>query len=326
MFKFLCCISLLVAVTARENGISIKKRVLPINENCNPLAEVCRKGDLIATSIADCKKNQFRTCNAQNDDTIFRTVNLAKGDVCKPISGLSINCGDQGTNTRCVCDDTNAVYVLVPTKFNTCRCQYWPAEDISANSPAACVGHYTGGISGLHHWACCDNCMDPTPNTCDAITWQGGSNTDYCGTCGTNTGRGRIRNYFNCGSCTSQQSCSDECSGLIQSLPGLCWRWLDCFLGCCLRITQQPSGNKRQVDASFCGDGTCNTRETTDSCPTDCCPEINSRCFANNSDICELACCGESTCCLDSNSAATRNATPITAALLILLALIVQHG
>ena len=47
---------------------------------------------------------------------------------------------------------------------NTCRCQYWSAEDPRETLPAACNGYYTGGtiVVSRDHWACCDNCNTPT--------------------------------------------------------------------------------------------------------------------------------------------------------------------
>ena len=30
---------------------------------------------------------------------------------------------------------------------NTCKCQYWPSQDIGVNMPAFCTGYYTGGQS-----------------------------------------------------------------------------------------------------------------------------------------------------------------------------------
>ena len=66
-----------------------------------------------------------------------------------------------------------------------CKCQYWPPEDPGVNTPAFCTGYYTGGTSGFHHWACCNNCNDST-NTCDGDEWQGGSTKNYCGECGQN--------------------------------------------------------------------------------------------------------------------------------------------
>ena len=191
---------------------------------------------------------------------------------------------------------------------NECKCQYWPEKDPGASKPAFCTGYYTGGRSGVHHWACCNNCND-TNKTCDGVTWQGGSSEVYCGPCGTNSnGGGRVKYYFNCGSCRQQELCSEYCSG--RNLPGLCWKWLDCFRGCCLANAQQPSRNKRQIETtSFCGDGTCGSGETPNTCPSDCCYQINPVCDPSNPNLCENECCEHSSCCLEGTTSET---TPTT--------------
>ena len=280
----------LVTLTSALSERVITKRVLPTNESCDPDLDTCRKGDLTARNIADCKYDGWLTCDAQNDSLTSWTVNLAEGDRCKPASGKQFKCGAPGTNTRCVCSDKKIL-------INECRCQYWPPEDVGTTSPAFCNGYYTGGISGLHHWACCNNCNDPSFTDCDGTTWDGGSNEEYCSTCGQNTGGGRVKYYFNCGSCSTQQACSRRCSG--NDFPGLCWRWLDCFKGCCLASATQPRQNKVQVsELSFCGDGTCSKSETPDSCPPDCCYQINGKACGSTSSNSSL-CCGETGCCLN---------------------------
>ena len=309
MFKFLGCILLFLSV-ADVKGLS--KRVLPTNKNCDPDREVCRKGDWIAENIADCKrKDLWKTCNAQNNRYSSWIVDVAKNDKCRSVSGLRFNCGKTGTNTRCVCSDYKV-------NLNECKCQYWPSEDPGVNNPAFCTGYYTGGISGVHHWACCNNCNDPTPNTCDGDEWQGGSSENYCGECGQNLGGGRDKYYFNCGSCDEQRECKEYCSGPIRNLPGLCWRWLDCFKSCCLARTSTRS--KRAItDMLFCGDGTCSEGESPDTCPSDCCYQVNEICSKNNTNICDFECCESPTCCLEESttfgivaSAIIRNAASAT--------------
>ena len=297
LFLFLTLATLSLALSEHP----INKRVLPTNENCDP-AEVCRKGDWIDRNIADCKYERsllhFLTCDAQNDHLGSWIVDEAVGDRCKPSSGKRFTCGASGTSTRCVCSDTNIFYNPGPNK---CKCQYWPPEDIGANSPAFCTGYYIGGTSGLHHWACCNNCDDPNSQSCDGTTWQGGSPNSYCGRCGQNNGGGREKYYFNCGNCDDQNTCLNFCNskiGGILTKPGLCWVWLDCFKGCCLRIATQPR-NKRDVsELSFCGDTVCSESETPSTCPADCCYQINSdNCTIRNN--CTPECCQTSSCCLN---------------------------
>lgn len=298
-----CCLVLLLAAFTCSCGHAalVNKRVLPTNKNCDPDLETCRKGDWIDESIADCKYEtsfgHWLSCDAQNDYWSSWIVDEAVGDRCQPVSGTRFRCGASGTNTRCVCSDTNLAY---NPGINTCRCQYWPSEDVGAQSPAFCTGYYTGGTSSIHHWACCNNCNDPTGNTCDANTWQGGSSNSYCSNCGQNTGGGRVKYYFNCGNCDDQHTCSDRCGGFFSELPGLCWKWLDCFKGCCLAIATQPR-NKRDVSAiSFCGDGTCSGTETPGSCPEDCCYKMNEvNCTQGNN--CSPQCCSSPNCCLDTS-------------------------
>lgn len=225
-----CCVS----------ATLLTKRALPTNEKCDPFLQVCRKGDWISEDIAACEyRDSMATCKATN--TLNWIVDEDINNNCRPSQNLAFTCGDPGTHTRCVCSDTNLFYNIFRNAplHNQCKCQYWPEEDIGSKFPAFCTGYYIGGKTGLHHWICCDNCHDQEVNTCDGITWQGGSDLDYCDACGKNTGNGRVKYYFNCGSCTEQQRCRKECSSPIWlTRPGLCWKWADCFRDCCLKLPQ----------------------------------------------------------------------------------------
>ena len=96
---------------------------IPNNRNCDPLLNNCQKGDWFASNVADCCYTGPFTCDAIGDGLWDETVDKAVGDKCQPCSGQHrFNCGDYGTNSRCVCDDT-ATYSL---EFNSCKCQYWP--------------------------------------------------------------------------------------------------------------------------------------------------------------------------------------------------------
>ena len=282
----------------------INKRVLPTNFNCDPNSKICRKGDWVAQHIADCvsdSSSYFYVCDAQNDVSLSWTVDVAVGDYCKPVTGKKFKCGAPGTNTRCVCSDV----ILFPSLRNECRCQYWPPEDFGAHSPAFCTGYYTGGTSGisghgLHHWACCNNCKDNTSRICDGITWHGGSSYSYCDTCGQNTGGGRVEYYFNCGSCDHQNRCSNKCSWYNHAF--LCWKWLECFQGCCLESIKQVR-NKRDIsELAFCGDGNCSETESPDSCPADCCYQMNSVNCTKDIKKCSPVCCRTPNCCLETNT------------------------
>lgn len=289
----------LATLSAAQSDHPINKRVLPTNENCVPEAEVCRKGDWIAKHIADCEYDRSLlhpfSCDATNDHWVSWTVDVAVGDRCIPSSDKHFTCGASGTNTRCVCSDTNLAYNPGP---NECRCQYWPPEDIGAHSPAFCTGYYTGGTSGVHHWACCNNCNDPTSQSCDGKTWQGGSSGRYCGQCGQNNGGGRVEYYFNCGNCDDQNSCSDFCDSKGLDLAGLCWKWLECFKSCCFYTATQPRSKRSISERSFCGDTVCSGSETPSSCPADCCYQVNSKNCTSGS-ACSPECCQSPTCCLE---------------------------
>lgn len=278
----------------------LNKRVLPINENCNPDSGKCRKGDWIDKDIADCEYARSWlhpfSCDAQNDVLQSWTVDVAVDDRCKPASGKELTCGASGTNTRCVCSDTNLAY---NPGINECRCQYWPPQDVGENSPSFCTGYYAGGISKVHHWACCNNCNDPTDRTCDGNTWQGGSSIRYCDSCGRNTGGGRLKYYFNCGSCDNQQACADKCDSY--DIPAFCWKWLDCFKGCCLESATQPRSKRDISDITFCGDGICSETESVATCAVDCCYQMNSMNCSQGINNCSPECCHAPNCCLESN-------------------------
>ena len=307
IFIIVAVISVFTSGSALDSKHSIDKRVLPTDKNCDPDTGKCRKGDWTAKDIADCEYDGPISCDAENDHLLSWTVDVAEGDRCIPKSGTRFRCGASGTNTRCVCSDTNWFY---NPGFNECRCQYWPQEDVGSNSLAFCTGYYAGGrsqtfgISGdqVHHWACCNNCNDQTSNTCDSRTWQGGSPIDYCSSCGQNIGGGRVKYYFNCGNCGNQQDCADSCAS--RNYAGLCWDWLDCFQDCCLKSTTQPRTNvKRDVsELSFCGDNTCSENESPTSCPSDCCYQVNSMICTHIPNKCRPECCQTSNCCLEVES------------------------
>ena len=229
-------LALFVAIPCEQ---ALVKRVLPVHKDCDPNIRplTCRKGDWVRTDIADCAYQRHGlhfTCSPEKPFTLSSfswIVDVDERNKCEPMNGLRFVCGAAGTDTRCVCSDTNLFYNI---GWNKCKCQYWPAQDIGADSPAFCTGYYAGGQSGVHHWACCNNCNDSTPNSCQTQTWQGGSSIDYCGTCGRKTGEGQEKYYFNCGSCETQNRCKTMCGGW-RSWPLFCWNWLDCFKDCCLK-------------------------------------------------------------------------------------------
>ena len=215
------------------------KRLLPNNKNCNPTIEVCQKGDLIDPKVSDCTftPSSSLSCTAEKSGGIISWVVAPdKNNRCNPkTDDVKFACGSRGSNTRCVCSD----YKI---KWNECRCQYWTEETPGENDPGFCTAYYLAGSSGVHHYACCNNCIgkDATKTsklTCDGVTYQGGSTGSYCGHCGKNLGGGNLKWYFNCHNCTVQSNCEALCNKKVSTLPGFCWKWVDCFKDCCSNIS-----------------------------------------------------------------------------------------
>ena len=188
------------------------------------------------------------------------------GDTDIVAGGLEANSKDEVTSTE---------------KTDTSGSGQWPTDNDNTNDEESSVDE---------------------PQSCDGLTWHGGSTSSYCGSCGNNTGGGRPKYHFNCGSCSQQNECKDYCSGPIRSLPGFCWLWLDCFKGCCLARNEHPTqGTTETIETmSFCGDGTCGSGETSSTCPSDCCYQVNSHCDPSNPNFIneEYECCGDVGCCL----------------------------
>ena len=288
----LCISCIIVSASAKE------KRELPLSFNCNPsINDSCVKGDLIDTSIADCKKDRWYrfNCNPVNNSrypfsSIVDVPDTSGWNVadCVPDYDKPMVCG--ATNdTRCVCDspfDINRI------QFDTCRCQYWPTIDERSNEPSYCTQYDHGGTSGIHFFICCNNCDDDDNFTCNATTYQGGGSTDdYCGPCGLSSkeGGGRITYRFNCVSCEQQRKCEEYCDkrwfGLTAVVPGLCPQWAGCFRKCCIAAASEPE---------FCGDLECKNCEDSWNCPIDCCPRDDPQYCQPGS---TRSCCTQPGCC-----------------------------
>lgn len=107
----------LVIIAALAGSADRSKRLVPVNQNCNPTTGTCSKGDFVDNDIADCEYDQFLgTCTASGDTggVISWVVEPDAHDRCKPVGSKPIRCGDPGTNTRCVCSD----YKI---QFNQCK-------------------------------------------------------------------------------------------------------------------------------------------------------------------------------------------------------------
>lgn len=281
---------------------SRQKRLLPNNQECDPTSETCLKGDLIDTNIADCQfqrtASHLISCTAEGNSGGFISWVVApeKYGLCQPVkSGVKFECGSVGTNTRCVCSDYKV-------KWNSCRCQYWTESTPGEHKPAFCTAHYLGGDSGVHHYSCCNNCNDSNSTklpSCDGQTYEGGSTGSYCGSCGKPTGGGVLKWYFNCMNCSVQSQCQAICNKKVSTKAGFCWKWIDCFKGCCSEASKSlydPLWMISDTDSfGFCGDAICQSSENHFSCPTDCCYQINSTCLTGAT--CSPSCCEEITCC-----------------------------
>lgn len=287
------------------------KRMIPNQENCNPLAtagdkdgKLCDIGDFVDKNIADCYYDEtIGTCSASgiSGSVISWVVAPDKHNRCKPNEkGKKFKCGNPGTNTRCVCSDHKI-------EINDCRCQYWEEDYSEAHKSAFCTAYYLGGDSKVHHYACCNNCNDSKPySACDKHTYEGGSSSNYCESCGKATGGGLVKFVFNCGSCDVQSKCDNKCNNIFGlKLPGFCWKWVDCFKGCCeVNLKAKNDAKYEQFIAtesdqafSFCGDGECSDFESISSCPSDCCHKVNSSC-SNDPQHCTHDCCQSESCCL----------------------------
>lgn len=287
--------------------------LLPNNQKCSPIKGSCNKGDLLDPDVADCELHRNHnsilvplTCSAKNSGGIISwVIGPDKNDFCKPKrKGVKFLCGSSGTNTRCVCSD----YKL---QLNTCRCQYWTETTPGQDELGFCTAQYLGGNTHVHHYACCNNCIKGR-STCNNVTYEGGSSGSYCGKCGQPLGGGQLKWYFNCVNCSVQESCRKKCDKVVSTIPGLCWKWVNCFKGCCTKMSQHSHHihhnddretelaldvtHQKEEDEGFCGDLSCQLMETTSSCPSDCCPVANN--ITCNASKCSPLCCLKDDCCL----------------------------
>ena len=156
------------------------RRYLPINRNCyfnhEISSELCNKGDLISSEVADCERDvlhyQIRqTCVPHHNDLFSKVTeppDLSYGANCTPKTNLPMLCGSSGTDTRCVCDKSYSYLT------NQCRCQYWPTVDYRSDKPSFCTQYDHGGTTGIHLYTCCNNCNEDD-DICKSSTYHGGS-------------------------------------------------------------------------------------------------------------------------------------------------------
>ncbi|XP_046549299.1 uncharacterized protein LOC124259231 isoform X3 [Haliotis rubra] len=174
--------------------------------------------------------------------------------------------------------------------------------------PGQCLTFNKGGTSGFHYYACCNN-INGTDKSCDGRTYQRASTTSYCNSGGTDNGNGVIKAEFACGGCPGQGIVAKKCKPMkIFNIPGTCWLFTKCFKKYCKkRYSVQSSGlNMQVVDPSStsmpdtCYNTVCETGETPDNCPVDCCFKMNpSQCtWVTNGtcipEFCDTPSCSES--------------------------------
>ena len=107
----------------------------------------------------------------------------------------------------------------------------------------------------------------------------------------TENGPTNMPSPYYCKNSSKQEQCEQICNQDDIS----CWKWSECFKGCCI---DSAAGKKRSL--AFCGDGSCNASEHPHSCPIDCCYQVNSTCV-NDIGVCTPPCCQTQQCCLESD-------------------------
>lgn len=264
-----CLLSLFIVAICLNGSFALdhderrvrNKRDLPLKLDCDVRStdenKRCYKGDLVDVSVADCDRSDSFipwTCDPVDDQFASTTTDVADpskhGISCNPAMSKPVVCGTM--NTRCVCDapfDFTSP-LRRPYDVNTCRCQYWPAKDVRTSRTSVCRQYDHGSTSGVHFYACCDNCRD-SDTSCNGDTYQGGGTTlNLCSECGNRAASeqsSRLTYTFNCGGCSQQHRCKQHCDDeypLAKVLPGLCPKWIGCFRGCCLRANPANRGKR----------------------------------------------------------------------------------
>ncbi|XP_060600533.1 keratin-associated protein 5-8-like [Ruditapes philippinarum] len=166
--------------------------------------------------------------------------------------------------------------------------------------PGQCATYKWGGTSGVHWYACCNNC-NRSDTSCDGKTYQSASDTKYCANCGIDTkkGNGKSGATYSCGGCQGQERSRKKCLSnlrMLYKIPGLCWAFAKCFQKKC---KSQPTESTPAPD--MCFNLRCDPGEDVNNCPADCCGNENEKCKWSQSNTCVPKCCSESTCCNDSS-------------------------
>ena len=165
-------------------------------------------------------------------------------------------------------------------------------------------GDSGSGAPGAHWFTCCNNCNDD--KSCDMRTYHSASSASYCGPCGESQGRVTAQLWkteFYCGSCSGQNSVQSECASRIRSVyqvPGLCWAFTRCFRGRCTKIYSKKRSASYLPETCF--NLQCESGETVQNCPTDCCNTVNPEKCSWGNNKCISQCCGEPSCCSHADS------------------------
>ncbi|XP_071484442.1 uncharacterized protein [Diadema antillarum] len=102
---------------------------------------------------------------------------------------------------------------------------------------------------------------------------------------------------FSCGGISGERNARRRCDERWRWLTSdSCFKWTECFKGVCeFEAVEEGSA----ADAAFCGDGRCDEKESSESCPTDCCPLVSDVCVVTNN-TCPERCCNDKSCCSSS--------------------------
>jgi hypothetical protein len=178
------------------------------------------------------------------------------------------------------CDDHEAAPNYYPEAWNGNQCAY----DANANTPGtsmSCDQMYTSQSQ-----ACLDFCLPLTPNGCDCFgccelpagsgkfVWLGSEDGNGNGSCDL----GHVDDPTKCEPCKPVMGCFNGCG--------------HCEL--CIGKTTLPA----DCLPPFCGNGTCDTGETCDNCPSDCgtCPDGGSSSSTSSSSTSSSSSSGGSQC------------------------------
>ena len=118
---FSCRLEVILLVTVTLAALVEGQYILQHRGTCNPLVNVCQKGDFIDSSVADCCSNDGFNCDSEKDECWEQNFHKPIESQCYPCKRghYQFACGEYETNSHCV---------IAISQFGVkeCRCQYWP--------------------------------------------------------------------------------------------------------------------------------------------------------------------------------------------------------